>query len=77
MKYTGWTHSGMKYRNGRFYPTVADAMKFAELLAEHVDKKTEKTAGIFTMMSDMMKGQNIRIKILEDKVTRLERGRLK
>ena len=73
MKYTGWTHSGMKYRNGRFYPTVADAMKFAELLAEHVDKKSHKTANIFTMMRQMMEGQNHRIKALEDKVTRLER----
>ena len=71
MKYTGWTHPSMKYRNGRLYPTIADAMKFTELLAEHVDKKTEKTASIFTMMRQMMEGQNYRIKTLESKVESL------
>ena len=53
--------------------TIADAMAMTQSLARHVDKKTTKTADIFTMMSEMMKGHNYRIKELEDKVKRLER----
>jgi hypothetical protein len=42
-------------------------------LAKHVDRKTEKTADLFTMIRKMMEGQNNRIKALETTVTRLER----
>ena len=53
--------------------TIADAMAMTQSLARHVDNKSSKTADIFTMISDMMKGQNHRIRALEDKVKRLER----
>ena len=53
--------------------TIADAMAMTQSLARHVDNKSHKTADIFSMMSDMMKGQNYRIRALEDKVKRLER----
>ena len=53
--------------------TIADAMAMTQSLARHVDNKSHKTADIFTMMRQMMKGQNNRIKALEDKVKRLER----
>ena len=53
--------------------TIADAMTMTQSLAKHVDRKTEKTADLFTMIRQMMENHNKRIKILEDKVTRLER----
>ena len=53
--------------------TIADAMAMTQSLARHVDNKSHKTADIFTMMKQMMEGQNNRIKVLEDKVKRLER----
>ena len=52
--------------------TIADAMAMTQSLARHVDNKSHKTADIFTMMRQMMKGQNNRIKALEDKVKTLE-----
>ena len=54
--------------------TITDAMNMTQSLAKHVDMKTTKTADIFSMMREMMEGQNYRIKILESKVESLLRN---